>query len=136
MWNKNIGNLWKDTRWKKWQSWNLNGQPRKWISAVNAELKAKGYDPASKQDVNENYKQMLQLDESSLMDLWKNKDKPMFVRIIAKALLSGKGFDIVEKMLDRSDGRPIQQNEHTGKGGEKLELTKIVIEQPNEKSVK
>ena len=85
---------------------------------MNAELKAKGYDPASKQDVNENYKQMLQLEESSLKELMGNKDKPMFVRIIAKALLSGKGFDIVEKMLDRSDGRPMQsidqKTEHSG----------------------
>ena len=121
---------------KKGETNNPNGQPRKGISAVNAELKEKGYDPASKQDVNENYKQMLQLEESSLKELMGNKDKPMFVRIIAKALLSGKGFDIVEKMLDRSDGRPNQQTEHTGKDGEKLELTKIVIEQPNEKSVK
>ena len=49
---------------------------------------------------------MLQLDESTLKEYITKKDIPMLVRILAKAMLSGKGFEIVEKMLDRSIGRP------------------------------
>jgi hypothetical protein len=30
-----------------------------------------------------------------------DKTKPMLIRILVKNMLSGKGFDIIEKMLDR-----------------------------------
>jgi hypothetical protein len=44
---------------------------------------------------------MLQLEERELKEMVEDKDKPMLVRVIAKAMLSGKGFEIIERMIDR-----------------------------------
>ena len=44
---------------------------------------------------------MLQLGQADLTAFANDKDKPMLVRIIAKNMLDKKGFDIIEKMLDR-----------------------------------
>ena len=99
--NPRIAEYWKATQIKKGEVRNQTGQPRKWISAVNFELEQKGFNPATKQDIEANYMSMMQLWEQDLKDLMNNKDKPMFVRILAKNMLGGKWFDIIEKMLDR-----------------------------------
>jgi hypothetical protein len=57
---------------------------------------------------------MLQLSQDDLTALAGNKEKPMLVRIIAKNMLGGKGFDIIEKMLDRGIGKAVQKNEVSG----------------------
>lgn len=101
--DKNKGNI-----NKKWQ-------PRKGISLVNAELKGKGYKPATKQDIEENYMSLLNLDQKELIELWNDKTKPMLIRILVKNMLWGKWFEIIEKMLDRWIWRPNQtiDNNHT-----------------------
>lgn len=45
--------------------------------------------------------QMLQLEEKELKAIVEDKDRPMLIRILAKNMLGGKGFEIIEKMLDR-----------------------------------
>ena len=103
VWNPNIWNEAKKagTIFKKGESWNLNWRPRKWISLVNKELAEQGYAPATRQDIEENYMQLLQLKQEELVRLWKDDKQPMLVRVIAKAMLSWKWFDVIEKMLDR-----------------------------------
>jgi hypothetical protein len=83
------------------QNINLNWRPKKGIWLVNDELKAKWYNPATKQDIETNYMSLLQLSKEELVELWKDESKPMLIRIIAKNMLWWKGFDIIEKMLDR-----------------------------------
>ena len=109
-------NIWNEakkagTTFKKWESWNLNWRPKKGISFVNAELKEKWYEPATKQTIEENYMQMLQLEEEELKQMVNNKDKPMLIRILAKNMLWWKGFEIIEKMLDRWIWKAVQKNE-------------------------
>ena len=86
---------------KKWETANPNWRPKKGISLVNSELAEKWYKPATKQDIEANYMSMLQLPQDELLKIWNDKDKPMLIRIIAKNMLWWKGFEIVEKMLDR-----------------------------------
>lgn len=112
-------NIWNEakkawTTFKKWKSGNLNWRPRKWISAVNSELKEAWYEPATKADIEANYMSLLQLEESKLKEYLNNADKPMLIRIIAKNMLWGKGFEIIEKMLDRWVWKPIQSIQQTG----------------------
>jgi hypothetical protein len=38
----------------------------------------------------------------------KNENQPVLIRIVGKSILSGKGFDILEKMLSRAIGTPTQ----------------------------
>lgn len=59
---------------------------------------------------------MVQLPQAKLKAFTEDKDKPMLVRIIAKAMLSGKGFDVIEKMLDRGIGKAVQRDDLTVKG--------------------
>lgn len=109
----------KRMKWKANSNWldknkdniNRNWRPRKWISLVNAELKEKWYSPASKADIEENYMSLLQLEEVELKKLLEDKSKPMLIRILIKNMLSWKGFDIIEKMLDRWIGKAVQKME-------------------------
>ena len=48
---------------------------------------------------------MIQLTIPELKAKVKDSEQPALVIIVGKAILSGKGFDIIEKMLDRSIGR-------------------------------
>lgn len=99
--NPRIAEYWKATQIKKWEVRNKTWQPKKWIALVNSELSEKWFKPATKQDIEANYMQMLQLWKKDLLDLVNDESKPMLVRIISKNMLSGKWFDIIEKMLDR-----------------------------------
>jgi len=98
----------------KGETMNPNGRPRKLIALVNQELAKKWYAPATKADIEENYMSLLQLEEDELKLLLKDTSKPMLIRILAKNLLWGKGFDIIEKMLDRGIGKAVQKNEVSG----------------------
>ena len=119
----------KNFKWKQ----NTNGldknpqnivpwRPKKWISLVNEELKQKWYRPATKKDIEENYMQILQLEEEELKEMIKNKSKPMLVRIIAKNMLWWKWFDIIERMLDRWIWKAIQKQEITWKDWESIKI--------------
>lgn len=113
---------------KKGMTNNPNGQPRKWVSLVNKALEEEWYSPASKRDIEENYMQMLQLPQEKLLAMGKDKNQPMLVRIVAKNMLSWKGFDIIEKMLDRWIGKAIQTEKHEWE----ITLKKVEIKLPQE----
>lgn len=110
VWNPNLGKqaIKAGTTFKKWQSGNPNGRPKKWIALVNQQLEKEGYSPASKADIETNYMSMLQLEEKKLKEVVNDPKQPMLIRIIAKNMLSWKGFDIIEKMLDRGIGKAKQ----------------------------
>ena len=99
---------------KKGQTLNPNGRPRKTISAVNVELEASGATEATKQDITSCYLRLIQLSIPELEAKIKDSQQPALVRIVGKAILSGKGFDVIEKVLDRGIGKPDQKVEHSG----------------------
>jgi len=107
---------------------NKNGQPRKTVNAVNLEMEAQGYTEATKQDILSCYLRLVNLTMPELEKKVTDKDQPALVRIVGKAILSGKGFDVIEKMLDRGIGRPTEHaiTKHEG------EVT-IVIDQDDAK---
>jgi hypothetical protein len=87
---------------------NVNGRPRKLISDVVNDLKKDGITPASKADIVECYLQLIQLPMSELKTRVEAADQPAMVRIVGKAILGGKGFEVIEKVLDRSIGKAEQ----------------------------
>ena len=87
------------------QNINKKWQPRKGIALVNYQLAEEWILPATKQDIEANYMAMIQLWQEKLTEMANDKNQPMLIRIIAKNMLWGKGFDIVEKMLDRGIGK-------------------------------
>ena len=133
VWNPNIGNEAKKagTTFKPWQSWNPHGQPLRGISLVNSQLAEEWILPATKQDIEVNYMAMLQLGQEKLTQMAWDKSQPMLIRIIAKNMLWGKGFDIVEKMLDRGIWKAVQKGEfdHTS-GGAAISTINVNIIRP------
>lgn len=51
------------------------------------------------------------LDELKIRELVEDMEQPMLLRIAGKALLTSKGFDIAQSMLDRAHGRARQSVE-------------------------
>lgn len=91
---------------KRPQNINKTGANRKTISSVNSELEKIGATEASKKDITSCYLRLVQLTIPELETIVKDAKQPALIRIVGKAILSGKGFDIIERMMDRSIGRP------------------------------
>ena len=96
---------------------NRTGANRKSIASVNLELEANGYKAVSKQDILDCYLRLINIDLKELGEMVKDDNQPALIRIIGKAILSNKGFDVIEKMLDRGIGKAVQtidqNNTHT-----------------------
>lgn len=114
-------------KFKKGQSGNPKGQPKKSIRSVVDDMKAEGYSVPTANDIVDMYKATMNLPEEALKARINDKSQPMLVRIVAKNILGGKGFDIAERMLDRSIGRASQTMDITS-GGEKLKVEPLRIE--------
>lgn len=91
---------------KRPQNINKTGANRKTISAVNLELEKSGAIEASKKDITSCYLRLIQLTIPELEAIVKDVKQPALIRIVGKAILGGKGFDIIERMMDRSIGKP------------------------------
>jgi hypothetical protein len=96
------------------QNINRKGTPkRKLVSTVIAEMDEKGIKPATPTEIKTLYLSFLNLTRQELTDIAKDEAQPMLNRIISKAMLDSKGFDVIKEMLDRSIGKANQQIEAT-----------------------
>lgn len=93
------------------QNINRTGANRKSIASVNLELEDNGYKAASKQDIIDCYLRLINIDLKELGAMVGDDKQPAMIRIVGKAILSGKGFDVIEKVLDRGIGRPDNKTE-------------------------
>ena len=103
---------------KKGEVRNPHGRPRKLISNTIKDLEARGVKKTSKDEILDVYLRIMNMEIDELQKEVKDNKQTVLFRIVGKAVLSGKGFDIIEKMLDRSIGRPDQKMDHTTKGKE------------------
>ena len=111
------------TPFKPGNNANPNGRPKKFVSAVLDELKAEGYENIKRSQIVDVYETLLVLPESKLRDIVSG-EQPMIYRIIAKEMLSKRGFDVIERMLDRTQGKPTQALDLSGGVEIKPGLTK------------
>ena len=93
---------------KKGESGNPKGRPRKLISETIKELEAEGVQQTTTTEIKAVYLMLINLTIPELENRVKDSKQSALVRIVGKAILSGKGFEIIERMLDRSIGRPNQ----------------------------
>jgi hypothetical protein len=105
------------------QNINRKGN-RKLVSGVIAELEEKGVLETSIQEIKGVYLRLVNLTIKEIQEEVSNEESPALVRIVGKEVLSGKGFEIIEKMLDRAIGKPQQHIDHTS-DGEKITLRDV-----------
>lgn len=112
---------------KKGQSGNPKGQPRKVLSRINIELAKEGFEQASMANVIEAYNLLINLTEERIKQIIADTTYPMFMRIVGKEMLSKGGPEMIEKMLDRAYGKAKQDLQVTGKDGGPLQITGITV---------
>lgn len=78
---------------------NLKGAPPKTITELKDFYLNNGTSIPSKREIHDLYLLLIVLTENDLKEIVKNFDNPMLIRVIARSILSGKGFDIIERML-------------------------------------
>jgi len=101
---------------KRPQNINKKGAPKKTVNAVNAELESLGHTEASKQDILSCYLRLINLTIPELGIKVKDINQPALIRVIGKAILSAKGFDVIEKLLDRGIGKASEHITTTHEG--------------------
>lgn len=110
------------TKPDKGETMNPAGRPPKLISSLVTDLKAKGYERATATTVTEAIEHLINLPESELKELIEDKGQPLSVRIIGKQLLSAKGFEALEIILSRAQGRPKQQMDVATSGEQRVKI--------------
>ena len=88
-----------------------NGRKKHLVSDVLDSLKGEGYEEVSAEQTKQVYTFLIGLDQSKLTELGSNTEIPMLYRIIAREILSKKGFEVIEKMIDRAHGKPTNKTE-------------------------
>ena len=96
---------------KKGEVRNPNGRPKNLFTQIINELKELGYERVTITNIIEAYEFCLGLDKEKIVEITNNEKSPMFLRIVGKGMLSKKGFDIIEKMIDRAHGKTTQKVE-------------------------
>jgi len=94
------------------QNINRSGKNRKTVSSVILQLQKSGAEPVRPKQVVDLFESLLNCTETELNQIIADKEQPMLNRIVAKEMLNKKGFEIIEKMLDRVHGRPTQKVEN------------------------
>lgn len=114
----NLGNLRPELgHWKKGQSGNPNGRPKKLYKTVIDEVKKEGYTPPTEAEYREMMKLLMVMTEEELIKRGKDKDTPYWIRLIIDSLGNKKTRDKV--MSDYRDwifGRASQDLDLTTKG--------------------
>lgn len=113
---------------KKGQSGNPKGQPKKILRRINEDLAKEGFEPATGTQVVEAYNILINLTEERIKTIITDPVSPMFLRIVAKEMLSKGGPDMIERMLDRAHGKAITKVAATNAAGEDVNFKLIALD--------
>lgn len=89
------------------QNINRQGRPKKQLSIILTEVQELGYKSPSDSEIVELCWLLLSLSEEELKRIERSNEFPMIMKIIASRLLSNRGFETVEKILDRIYGKTL-----------------------------
>ncbi len=112
---------------EKGESGNPEGRPPRLLSTITAELKAKGYERATANQVADAFETLTNVPQNELADMVKDDKAPMSLRIVGKAMLTAKGWEVLQAMLDRAHGKAKQSMDHTTNG---KEITVTFVDAP------
>ena len=110
----------------KGQSGNPKDKPRLTVSNFVKEIKDKGYEVPTAEDITKSWLAISALPEKEIKEILSDAERPMQLRIIAKGVLDKKGLDVVEKIVNRAYGTTQKIDLTTG--GEKLSREPLKIE--------
>lgn len=114
------------------QNINRTGANRKMVSSVIKDLRDVGVEETTSAEIKAVYLMLVNLTIAEIEEIVKDDNQPALVRIVGKEVLSGKGFDIIEKMLDRAIGKSQQSIDHTSKGDKVQPTTIIFTDDPSD----
>ena len=110
---------------KRPENINRKGQPPKVMSGVLKELTAAGYERVTMAMVVEAYEILMGLPEAKIKEIITDSQQIMSLRIVGKAMLSTKGNEMLEKMMDRAHGKAKISAELSTKNGEPLSINNV-----------
>jgi hypothetical protein len=87
---------------------NPKGPTPKLLSTITAELRSKGYERATANQVADAFETLMNVPEDVLKTMVSDPKAPMSVRIVGKAMLTAKGWEVLQAMLDRAHGKAKQ----------------------------
>jgi len=93
------------------QNINRSGANRKLVSNILIEFKNNGIEQVTKAQVLSLFESLFNLTQFELSEILNDTTQPMINRIVVKAMLDKKGFEIIEKMLNRAHGMPEQKKD-------------------------
>lgn len=100
-------------KFKKGQSGNPHGRPPTLTNALINELYSLGYEKVQASQIKEAYLTMLNLPINKIHEIVNDDQSPAMLRIVGRQLLSPKGFEAIETLLQRALGQPKQEHEIT-----------------------
>jgi len=105
------------------------GRPPMLLSTVVADLRRQGYERASAATVVEAFEMLMNVPEDELRKMVTDKNQPMSLRIVGKAMLTAKGWEVLQAMMDRAHGKARQSLDVSGelKGAEPPRVTIQVL---------
>lgn len=108
---------------------NPKGRDRKLVNDIIYEMQQAGVKPVKPLDIIAAFESLLNSSIEELKDIKANENAPYFLRRVAGEMLTNKGYEIIERMIDRAHGKPKQQTDITS-AGEKIgfNLPQIIIE--------
>ncbi len=110
---------------KKGDVLNPKGRPRKTIRTMIEDFEQAGLIVPSNGEIGKMYLYIATLNEEELKKLLNDKEQPMMVRIIAKGVLSKKGLDVIDRIVNRAYGQ--QQHIDITTNGKDLKAEPLTI---------
>lgn len=102
------------------------------MSKILSDFAAAGYERVNASMILEAYEYLLGMPLSMIEEIAADDILyPLSLRIVAKHMLSDKGNEMLEKMMDRAHGKAINKTEVTGKDGEKIQSVMIYLPDNN-----
>lgn len=97
------------------------------INAVVVEF-TKEHEIPKADDVRRMYLALAAMKKAQVEKIFNDEEQPLIARVTARAILSKYGFEYIEKMLDRTYGKPTQVTENYNENKEVGEGPKIIFE--------
>lgn len=120
------------TMWEPGQSGNPNGRPKSRFNQIKEQLELDTGMRMTKHEVYELIKTMVSYSEVKLEEIHIDKELPVYMRTIAKAILNdlehGR-LSNIEVIFNRVYGTPTVHTEITGKDGGALQHTDLTDEE-------